>query len=153
MNDITDFERRITTALDRAQQALEQLSAGDGGDNSALAAELEAERVANQQLEERVRAIKEKQETTVARLEDEVASLRGALEARDAEVQQMRSVNDALRASNATLRDANAQGLADAGLVNAAMTSELDALRAERAADRAEIEEILATLEPVLKEA
>ena len=39
MNDISDFERRITAALDRAQQALEELSAGEGEDTTALAAE------------------------------------------------------------------------------------------------------------------
>ncbi|AZQ66330.1 hypothetical protein EF888_03785 [Silicimonas algicola] len=154
MDDISEFQRRIVAALDRAGQALDQLGSGGGGGGSEeLAAELEAERVANRQLEERVRAIKEKQETTVARLEDQVSDLRDALGARDAEVQRMRKVNDALRETNASLRDANAQGLAEPELVNAAMLSELDALRAQRAAERAEIEEILATLEPVLKEA
>ena len=153
MSDISEFERRITAALDRAQQALEQLSAGEGGDTVALTAELDAERVANQQLEERVRAIKEKQETTVAELEGEVAHLQEALKARDGEVQSMRSVNETLRASNTALREANAQGLAEPELVNAAMVTELDGLRAARAAERAEIEEILATLEPALKEA
>lgn len=154
MDDISEFQRRIVAALDRAGQALDQLGSGGGGGGSEeLAAELEAERVANRQLEERVRAIKEKQETTVARLEDQVSDLRDALAARDAEVQRMRKVNDALRETNASLRDANAQGLAEPELVNAAMLSELDALRAQRAAERAEIEEILATLEPVLKEA
>ena len=33
------------------------------------------------------------------------------------------------------------------------MVTEIESLRSARAADRAEIEEILATLEPVLKEA
>ena len=37
--------------------------------------------------------------------------------------------------------------------VNSAMVTELESLRSARAADRSEIEEILATLEPVLKEA
>jgi len=153
MNDIAEFERRIVGALDRASQALDQLGAGGDGDTTQLKAELEAERVANQQLEERVRAIKEKQETMVARLESEVADLRAALQTRDAEVQQMRSVNDALRESNADLRDANAQGLAEPHLVNKSMMSELESLRAQRAADRTEIEDILATLDPVLQEA
>ena len=152
MSDISDFERRITAALDRAAQALDQLNAGEGGD-AGLAAELEAERVANQQLEERVRAIKEKQETTVAALEDDVVRLKEALTSRDAEVQQMRSVNQELRESNAALREANAQGLAEPELVNSSMMSELESLRAARAAERADIEDILATLEPVLKEA
>ena len=153
MSNISDFERRITTALDRASQAMDQLSAGGEGDTTALTAELEAERVANQQLEERVRAIKEKQETMVAGLEEDVARLREALKARDAEVQQMRSVNQNLRDSNAALREANAQGLAEPELVNTAMVTELESLRAARDAERAEIEDILATLEPVLKEA
>lgn len=155
MSDISDFERRITAALDRAQQALEKLNAGsaEGGDTTALTAELDAERVANQQLEERVRAIKEKQETMMAQLEDEVSRLKDALKSRDAEVQAMRGVNENLRASNTALRDANAQGLAEPGLVNASMVTELDSLRAARAADRAEIDEILATLTPILKEA
>ena len=108
MNDISEFERRITAALDRAQQALEELSAGEGEDTAALAAELEAERVANQQLEERVRAIKDKQETMVAELEAEVSRLKEALKVRDGEVQSMRAVNENLRSSNAALREANA---------------------------------------------
>lgn len=153
MNDISEYQRRITTALDRASKTLDQLHAGEGGDAAALKAELEAERVANQQLEERVRAIKEKQETAVSKLEEDVAHLQAALKSRDAEVQQMRSVNDSLRSSNAKLRDANAQGVGDAEAINASMVTELETLRAARASDRSEIEEILATLEPVLKEA
>lgn len=155
MSDIAELERRITAALDRASKALERLSAasGDSGDAEALRAELEAERVANQQLEERVRAIKDKQETMIARLEGEVSRLREALTARDGEVQRMRSVNDELRASNKALREANAKGLPDADMVNSAMVAELEGLRAQRAAERAEIDEVLATLEPLLKEA
>ena len=155
MSEISELERRITAALDRASQALDKLSAATtaDGDSGDLAAELEAERVANAQLEERVRAIKDKQETMVARLEADVARLSEALKARDSEVQQMRSVNEALRNSNKALREANARGVGEPHLVNKSMMSELEALRAARSAERAEIEEILATLEPVLKEA
>ena len=154
MSDISELERRITAALDRAGQAMERLSAAQPEESGPdLAAELEAERVANAQLEERVRAIKEKQETMVAGLEAEVARLRGQVTSRDGELQRIKSVNEELRTSNAALREANASGLADAHLVNGAMMSELESLRASRAADRAEIDDILATLEPVLKEA
>ncbi len=157
MNDIAELERRITAALDRAGQAMDRLSFGGGSGNDGgdadLASELEAERVANAQLEERVRAIKEKQETTLAKLESEVARLRAAVETRDGELGRMRSVNSELRASNQTLRDANSQGLAEPHLVNSSMMSELEALRAAQASDRAEIDDILATLEPALKEA
>ena len=90
MSNISDLERRITSALDRATKALEQLSVASEEAGPDLSAELEAERVANRQLEERVRAIKEKQETTLSALEREVADLKGALSARDGEVQRQR---------------------------------------------------------------
>ncbi len=154
MSEIDEFQTRIIGALERAGRALDQLGVpADGEDSAALAAELEAERVANAQLEARVRAIKEKQETTVARLEAEVTTLREALERRDGTVQRMKTVNDELRASNQALREANAAGLADAELVNTSLNSELDGLRERAATDRAELDEILATLEPMLKEA
>lgn len=153
MDDISDYERRITAALDRAQQALDKLGVGEAGDTEALKAELEAERVANQQLEERVRAIKDTQEKTVAALEARVSELSDALTARDAELQKIKGVNEELRKSNGALREANASGVADPALVNSAMVTEIESLRAARAAERAEIEDILATLEPILKEA
>lgn len=153
MEDIAEYQRRITAALERASTSLDVLSSSEAGDALALQTELEAERVANKQLEERVRAIKEKQETMVAALENEVNRLKDALKVRDGEVQQMRAVNQSLRESNAALREANAKGVGDAELVNSAMVSELESLRAARDAERAELEEILSTLEPVLKEA
>ena len=158
MSDISELERRITAALDRAGQAMDRLAASGSADASEsngadLAAELEAERTANAQLEERVRAIKEKQETNVSGLEADVTRLRDAVESRDGELQRMKSVNAELRQSNQALREANANGLADPHLVNKSMMSELESLRAARAADRAELDDILATLEPALKEA
>ncbi len=153
MDDISDYERRITAALDRAQQALDKIGASEAGDAEALKTELEAERVANRQLEERVRAIKETQEKTVAALEAKVAELSKALTARDAELQQIKGVNEELRKSNGALREANASGVADPTLVNSAMVTEIESLRAARAAERAELEDILATLEPIVKEA
>lgn len=149
MTDISELERRITAALDRIGNGVDRLSsAADAG----LAEALEAERMANAQLEERVRAIRETQETTVATLEAEVASLRKALTDTDADLQQVRGVNAELRASNAALRSANAEGLADAELVNAALQAELEALKTLQAGDRAEIDRVLATIEPILEE-
>ena len=157
MSDISELERRITAALDRAAQAMDRLGAASGGDDgadaAALADELEAERVANAQLEERVRAIKEKQETMVAGLEAQVARLRAQVESRDSTLSRMKAVGDDLRRSNAALREANASALPDADLVNASLAAEMAALQSARDADRAEMDDILATLDPVLKEA
>ena len=158
MNDISELESRIAAALERAGRALDQISAVstepvESSDAAALKEELDAERVANAQLEERVRAIKEKQETTLAALEAEVSRLRQSVTEKDGSVQRMRAVNSELRQSNQAMRDAISQGLADPHLVNRSMMSELESLRATRDADRAELDDILAALEPVLKEA
>jgi chromosome segregation ATPase len=149
MSDITELERRVSKALDRISDAVARIDSGGSAD---LAAALEAEREANAQLEARVAAIKERQETRVAMLEAEVRELRSALLDRDGEVQRMREVNDGLRASNAALREANAAGLADAGLVNGALEAEVSALRATADARRAEIDAILARLEPLIED-
>jgi len=157
MVDIEEYQRRITGALDRIGRAMEARQTAGGGQD--LAEELEAERVANAQLEERVRAIREKQETTVSALEKtvedlsaEIASLKEALADRDGGLQRIRRVNAELRRSNAALREANAAGLADPHLVNTSMMAELEALRAEQAAGAAEMAEIAAVLEPILAE-
>ncbi len=65
----------------------------------------------------------------------------------------MRAVSEKLRQSNQSLREANASAVADPELVNASLQTEVEVLRAARSADRAEIDDILATLDPVLKEA
>ncbi|CUH89725.1 hypothetical protein PH5382_03676 [Phaeobacter sp. CECT 5382] len=111
-----------------------------------------------------------------AALEAEVAALKTALEAAqassadstpasteateneilvrlDTELQQLRLANEQLRSSNAALRDANAEGLADADLINAALQAEIEALRAAQASDQAQVNAVLAKLEPLLANA
>lgn len=149
MSEISEFQRRINAALDRIGAGLEALGSGDA---TELARELEAERATTAQLEERVRAIRERQETMVARLEDEVSALRAALGDTDAELQQLRSVNAELRRSNAALREANSVGLAKPDLINASLETELAALRALQANDRGEIDRALGLLEPMLED-
>ncbi len=150
MSEIAELEGRITSALDRISVGLGRIAESGG---AGLADELAAEREANAQLEERVRAIKEKQETMVAALQSEVSSLREALGATDADLQRLKSVNAELRASNSALRRANAAGLADAELVNGALAAEVEALKALEQGNRAEIDRALGLLEPMLKEA
>ncbi len=150
MSDISELERRIKAALDRIGTGIERLGGDEAG---AMAEELAAERAANAQLEERVRAIKERQETQVAALQDEVGSLRAMIEETDSDLRRLRSVNAELRKSNTALREANAKGLADADLVNAGMKAELDALKSLQDGNRAEIDRALSYLEPMLKEA
>lgn len=163
MNDIVELERRILYALERIGTGVAGMSRatataadalpGPGfADSEALRAELEAERTANAQLTERVRAIKEKQETMVAALEARVARLVSQLDQQGLELQRQRRLNAELTETNRALGAAAQSGLASPELVNAAMAAELEALRAARAAEMSEMEEILSELKPLIGE-
>lgn len=151
MSDIAELESRLSAALDRIANGVGRIGAAEVP--ASVVEELAAEREANAQLEARVVAIKERQETMIASLQEDVARMTKALSGMDADVQRLKSVNAELRATNAALRTANAAGLADADLVNSAMSAEVDALRALEAGNRAEIDRALGMLEPMLKEA
>ncbi len=156
MSDIADYHGRITAALDRIGRGIDAIvepdrKAGDqGSDTVALREALEAERSTNAQLTERVRAIKDKQETTVATLEAKVARLGADLDRAGQEVQRQKRLAGELADTNRALREAVEKGLSDPGLVDAALRTELAALQADRAADIAEMAAILSELTPLV---
>ncbi len=157
MNDLSEYERRIGAALDRIGQvvAVARPAAGAAahqGDVAALQDALDAERTANAQLTERVRAIKDKQETMVAVLERNVARLTQQLDAQGRELHRQKRLNAQMMDTNRALSDAARTGVTEPHLVNKAMMTELEALRASRAADVAEMDEILSELKPLIGE-
>lgn len=176
MSDIEEVQGRIMAAMERASRGLEKLAAAKE-DVPDLSQELEEERLANAQLEERVKALKSQIETltadTQAQLEQTKAELAQAqtklaevdghagqtaatherISALDVELQRVRQTNSQLSDACAALRAANAEGVGDADLINAAMQAELDALRAARSVERAETAAILATLTPLVEAA
>ena len=145
MTDYAELATRLAGALDRIGAGVETLEAAAGGaeqgSEDALREALEAEKIANAQLEERVIAIKEKQESIVSRLEAEVASLGKEIAARDAQISELKQ--DISQAGSA---DPQSGAEADAEL-----RAELDALRQTRANDRAELDAILAELGPLVE--
>jgi hypothetical protein len=145
MNDISELERGAAAKVQEAPVA-------NSIDIDVLKAELEAERLANAQLTERVRAIKEKQETMVVALEKKVARLTQQLEANGTELQHQRKLNVDLTAINRKLSEAARTGLIDAETLNQSMETELAALRVARSAEMAEVEEIMAELRPLIGE-
>lgn len=157
MSDITDLQSRITTALDRIGIGLDALVKApeadvDSDEVIGLRAALEDERTANAQLEERVLAIKQKQDGTVRSLSGEVERLRGLLETEEAAIARLTRVNAELRANNAALREAIAEGVAEPHLVNKAMMAELDALRAAQSADRTEVDAVLGEVSRLIED-
>ena len=166
MTQIDELQRRITAALDRIAQGVEQLDAApppapepdpvpqvDPAEMAALQEALDAERLANAQLEERVRAIREKQENTVADLTEQVGSQREAMTRLDSELQRLRTANDMLRDTNQKMRSALEENVGEPHLINQAMLAELEGLRAAQAADAAENRAVLQAMEPVLQAA
>jgi len=152
MSDIAALEGRITAALDRIGYGLEQVATPQASDREDLAAQLDEERTANAQLVERVRALKEAQDGRMSELEARVEAQREQMAQLDGELQQLRASNADMRDVSAQLRTAAAEGVADAELINRAMMAEIDALGAQRGADRAEMDAILSELSPLLRE-
>lgn len=153
MNDIHDTEHRIHAALERIRSGLETTLAQPVADPEELASLREAldhERRSNSELEERLRDLRERQETQIAGLERDLEALGARAEAIAAELARLRAVNAQLRENNAALRAANAEGLGDSDLINTALQSELEALRSLREGDRAELDAVLTALAPLV---
>jgi hypothetical protein len=75
-----------------------------------------------------------------------------ALDAQGLELQRMKKTVIQLRESLAALRETQTEAVADPHLVNRAMLTELEALRATRLTEMAQMEEILAELHPLIGE-
>jgi len=159
MTEITDLQARITAALDRIAGGLDGLSTGaahasaDIAEIARLTEALDEERTANAQLEDRVRTIKQKQDSTVEDLAGEVDRLRIQLAAQEDTVAKLTRVNADLRANNVALRDAISHGVTEPHLVNKSMMAELDALRTAQEADRAELDAVLSELNALVADA
>lgn len=178
--DMTEFEAlqgRINAALDRIGTQVEQISLTpepeptpepEGPDRAELMQQLEDERLANAQLEERivalnaqVTALEEAQAQAEAEppapstgADPEVVAAQAQQLARlDMELYQLRRANEQLVQSSEELRKAAETQSVDPMLINQAMLSEIDGLRRARAADKAEIETLLAQLEPLVAQA
>lgn len=156
MTDIAELERRIQYALDRIAKAAERSAgkapAAPDTDTAALHAALEAEREANARLTERVRAIKDRQDSAVTTLERKFARASEQLDVLGLEVQRLRKANQALSEVNAALRETRIKDMTDPSAVNRSLAAELDALRADRRAELAEIEDVLIALGPLVGE-
>ncbi|MBM9596040.1 hypothetical protein [Roseitranquillus sediminis] len=152
MAEIDELQARIAAALDQASKTVERLGGPDESALESLRAELEAERAATKQLEERVRALRSENEAGQKKLQDEVEAMRDALAAQSSAAERLKRVNGELTATMKVLREAQTADLVDAHLIDKAMKKELDALHAAQEADRAEMAAILSALEPMMQE-
>ena len=166
MSQIEEYQTRIVAAMERigaGVAALDAQGSQDTGAAEALSAQLDEEKQANAQLEERLTALISKHEAELATqkaeldMSAEIEALKSGQAGQaevmarlDMDVQRLRQANDQLRESNAALRTANEQGVGEPHLINSAMLAELESLRATRATDSAEVSAVLAKLGPLL---
>lgn len=162
MQDITALEKRITAALDRIGKRVDQFgtapppvaagaAAGASATETALRAQLDEERALTAQLQARLRASKERE--AKGDMQEKLDRVTRQLDVQGLELQRMRRVNAALRDQVQALLTAQTAGVAEPQMINKAMAAEIDALRAIRLTEVAEMDEILAALEPHLTEA
>lgn len=159
MSDINALDGRIRAALERVRQQVERLAQTPAaaapvasGDSGALQTQLAEERTVNAQLEERVKALKERQDGKLNRLEATIEAQKGHMADYDREMQRLQQANAELRAVASEMREALMSEVAEAELVNRAVIAELEAVRAAQAADRAEIEVVMSQLDPLVRE-
>lgn len=153
MSELNQLEDRLRAALSRIEAVAGNLP--DPGDAvraaqelAELKAQLEEERAANAQMIERVQALKDRQETQVSQLEEALAQAQTTDAEKTAVSQELKARVEDLRDQVARLTEANRAMVGNADLVNTAMMAELEAMRASRRADVAEIDDILSQLEP-----
>ncbi|WP_292290929.1 hypothetical protein [Marivita sp.] len=178
MTQIDELQHRITAALDRVAQGVARLDERvaqavpaepaqpgiDPAEVARLQDALDEEKLANAQLEERVRKLHEthREELEAARADaaasaapsPEPASAPGIdVAALDLDLQRLRQSNEMLRATNEELRKALAENVGEPHLINKAMLAELEGLRAARAVEAAETQALIASLTPLLEAA
>lgn len=160
MSQIEELERRITAALDRIGKGIETLEpaapegpGADADEVAALQSALEDEKLVSAQLEERIKALHEKQDAKLAAIAAKADAQAETMARLDGELQRLRSANEQLRVSNKALREANEAGVGEPHLINKAMLAELEGLRAARSADLAETNAILGAMAPLLESA
>ena len=154
MQEITELEKRITAALERIGKGVDRLASqprqaatpaapaapAAASSDSALRAQLEEEKSLTAQLQARLRATKDRE--AKGDLQEKVDRLTQDLDVQGLELQRMRRVNASLREQLEALRTAAAAGATEPGLINKAMATELEALRATRLTEMAEMDEM-----------
>lgn len=163
MQDIAELERRITAALTRIATGLDRVpvpadapepavtaDTDSAADIARLTAALDEEQMANAQLSERLRVVRDKEARLRSGLEEQIAELMRQLDAQGLELSRAHRTMVQQGGQLRALREAAEAQVADPALINRTMEVEMEALRATRGAEVAELEDILAALDPLL---
>lgn len=149
MTELKTLEAQLAEALGRIARAGTALSDTTGQGDSAEVARLQA---ALEAATSRAEALETAAAQTRARFEAALQDQQTAMTDLDAELQRLRAVTQRLAENNAALRAACEANAVEPALLNQSMIAELEALRAERAAETREVQTVMAALNPLLTE-
>lgn len=153
MTNLSELENRLGRALDRIARSAAAMQVApevDSADLQALQTQLEAERAKNAQLSERVNAVRQRQESSFATLERRLARMTEQLDLQSLEMLRLKKANTKLIEANRKLHEGVEAQVIEPSAINRSLVAELEALRAERAAEAAEMEDVLGELKPMI---
>lgn len=151
-DDLNASEKRLIAALDRIDRFLDQSAGagrgqGDAPELAALEAELRAMRDENARLSQEMVLLHERQSAAATQYEARLAAAQDRVQALGQETAQLTAANEALAAANRALSGAAApSGDATRG----ALEAEIESLRASRAAEIAQMGDIIETLDRMI---
>lgn len=141
-DDLTASETRLTAALDRIDRLIDRAVGATADADSG--AELQDSRAENRRLSQELAALHERQAESLAACEARLAEAHQRLVAAGQEAARLSAANEELARANRALIDA-------AGLpqdeARHALEAEVGALRAARAAEVAQMDDIIDTLD------
>ncbi len=147
MTETTEYEYRLSQALDRIAAHAEAAQRRAGADPAAVAdltAALDSQRQANQRLQTRIAALRDRQSAVMARLEARMAQMHDSLKRAGEEIARLTEANAALAQANRAVTGA------EPGAAEAALSAEVAALRAAGTAQGALTQGLLGALDNLL---
>lgn len=147
MSQIEELQHRIMAAMERigtGVEALRRVTPGDGSQGDGLQVALDDERLANAQLQERLKSLKDRHQQEIDAMRADVEHLRAA----PADASETEALREQLAEATAKLASVEA-ARADLAEAKAALdnTEELDALKSENGKLRGDLEQVRTLLE------
>lgn len=157
MQELVEFERRISAALERIGRGVDRIQppapVAEPAPEAPPPVEDEGERSTLARLRERLAAARDRETVLRGEYDQKIELLSRQLDVQGLELQRMRKSALTLREELRRLREAQQAGLADPAQINRAILAELDAMRASRLSEMAELDELSAALDHHLTEA
>ena len=155
-NDLNASEKRLIAALDRIDQFLDRSATATatardaGGDDPQLAgleAELRAARDENARLSQEMVLLQERQSAALDGYETRLAAAQDRIQTLGQEAAELSAANEVLAAANRALSGAASE---PADAARSALEAEVESLRAARAAEIAQMGDIIDTLDRMI---